>query len=187
MQGFIIERVSNVFYYYHFKRRYELKFAQFDKEKTKEECENAFKTENELLKKQNEKLIKKNKLLLDRINGVQTNNKGNNKEDNNENPEGEGDDESNKNEEDATEKEIEEVKKHLDEIGVAYRDFGTNTPESCDYPIYGEAVAKAIMNGEADKGILIGRDKGAVHTVHPLDGKLHRAAAVEHTSLRVNM
>ena len=49
----------------------------------------------------------------------------------------------------------EEIKKHLDEIGVAYKDFGTNTPDSCDYPIYAEAVARAVVSGEVEKGILI--------------------------------
>ena len=49
----------------------------------------------------------------------------------------------------------EEIKAHLDEIGVAYKDFGTNSPESCDYPIYAEAVARAVVNGEVEKGILI--------------------------------
>ena len=49
----------------------------------------------------------------------------------------------------------EEIKKHLDEIGIAYRDFGTDSPESCDYPIYAEAVARAVVSGEVEKGILI--------------------------------
>ena len=49
----------------------------------------------------------------------------------------------------------EEIKKHLDEIGVAYQDYGTDTPESCDYPIYAEAVARAVVSGEVEKGILI--------------------------------
>lgn len=49
----------------------------------------------------------------------------------------------------------EEIKKHLDEIGVAYKDYGTDTPESCDYPIYAEAVARAVVSGEVEKGILI--------------------------------
>ena len=49
----------------------------------------------------------------------------------------------------------EEIKKHLDEIGVAYKDYGTDSPESCDYPIYAEAVARAVVSGEVEKGILI--------------------------------
>jgi len=47
------------------------------------------------------------------------------------------------------------VKKFLDEKGLEYKDYGTYTEESCDYPQYGEAVAKAIVAGECDRGILI--------------------------------
>ena len=42
----------------------------------------------------------------------------------------------------------EAVKKHLE-------DFGTYTPASCDYPVYGRAVAKAVASGECDRGIII--------------------------------
>lgn len=48
-----------------------------------------------------------------------------------------------------------EVMQHLDECGIAYKDFGTYTTDSCDYPIYGEAVARAVVSGECEKGILI--------------------------------
>ena len=48
-----------------------------------------------------------------------------------------------------------EVMRHLDELGLAYKDFGTYSDESCDYPIYGEAVARAIAGGECERGILI--------------------------------
>ena len=41
-----------------------------------------------------------------------------------------------------------EVMRHLDELGLAYKDFGTYSEESCDYPIYGEAVARAVADGE---------------------------------------
>lgn len=49
----------------------------------------------------------------------------------------------------------EQVRKHLEEQGVAYRDFGSYTPERCDYPVVAEAVARAVVAGEVDKGILI--------------------------------
>lgn len=42
-----------------------------------------------------------------------------------------------------------EVMRHLDELGLAYKDFGTYSEESCDYPIYGEAVARAVADGSA--------------------------------------
>ena len=47
------------------------------------------------------------------------------------------------------------VKKYLDEKGMEYKDYGTYTEESCDYPAYGEAVARAVVSGECDRGILI--------------------------------
>ncbi len=47
------------------------------------------------------------------------------------------------------------VMKHLDELGLAYRDYGTYSADSCDYPVYGEAVARAVASGEAEKGIVI--------------------------------
>ena len=45
-----------------------------------------------------------------------------------------------------------EVMRHLDELGLAYKDFGTYSEESCDYPIYGEAVARAVAGGECERG-----------------------------------
>ena len=48
-----------------------------------------------------------------------------------------------------------EIMKHLTARGIEFKDYGTYTTDSCDYPIYGEAVAKAVVSGEADKGILI--------------------------------
>ena len=48
-----------------------------------------------------------------------------------------------------------EVMRHLDELGLAYKDFGTYSEKSCDYPIYGEAVARAVAGGECERGILI--------------------------------
>lgn len=47
------------------------------------------------------------------------------------------------------------VKKHLEERGLEYKDYGTYSEESCDYPVYGKKVAEAIVSGECDKGILI--------------------------------
>jgi len=48
-----------------------------------------------------------------------------------------------------------EIMKYLDEQGLSYKDYGTYSDESCDYPIYGEAVARAVAGGECDRGILI--------------------------------
>ena len=49
----------------------------------------------------------------------------------------------------------EEIKKYLDEKGIEYKDFGTNSDERTDYPMYGEAVAKAVQSKECEKGILV--------------------------------
>ena len=48
-----------------------------------------------------------------------------------------------------------EIMKHLEAAGYAYKDYGTYTADSCDYPVYGEAVASAVAGGEAERGILI--------------------------------
>lgn len=47
------------------------------------------------------------------------------------------------------------VTEHLKEKGIEVVDFGTNSPDRTDYPIYGESVAHAVANKECDKGILI--------------------------------
>ena len=49
----------------------------------------------------------------------------------------------------------EAIKKHLEERGLEYKDFGTYSSASCDYPFYGRAVAKAVAAGECQLGILI--------------------------------
>ena len=49
----------------------------------------------------------------------------------------------------------EEIKKYLDEQGLAYTDFGTYDTGSCDYPVYGEKVARAVASGEAERGIVV--------------------------------
>lgn len=48
-----------------------------------------------------------------------------------------------------------EIVEYLKEQGHEVVDYGTNTTESCDYPVYGEMVGKAVANGEVEKGILI--------------------------------
>jgi len=48
-----------------------------------------------------------------------------------------------------------EIMAHLKERGLAYWDFGTYTSDSCDYPVYGKAVAQAVASGEYEFGILI--------------------------------
>ena len=49
----------------------------------------------------------------------------------------------------------EEIKKHLKEKGYEFKDFGTDSTASCDYPVYAEKVCRAVQSGECEKGILI--------------------------------
>lgn len=48
----------------------------------------------------------------------------------------------------------EEIKKYLDERHIAYKDFGTYSAASVDYPDIAYPVAKAVAEGECEKGIL---------------------------------
>ena len=48
-----------------------------------------------------------------------------------------------------------EVIRHLEERGIAYKDYGCYSEESCDYPIYGKKVAEAVAGGECEFGIII--------------------------------
>ncbi len=49
----------------------------------------------------------------------------------------------------------EEIKKLLDERGLGYKDFGTNTTDSVDYPEFGAAAGRAVASGECELGIII--------------------------------
>ncbi len=48
-----------------------------------------------------------------------------------------------------------EVMKYLEREGIEYKDFGCMDTSSCDYPEFGIAAAKAVANGECNKGIVI--------------------------------
>ena len=47
------------------------------------------------------------------------------------------------------------VKKHLEERGLEVADLGTHSDASVDYPVYGKACGEAVVNGEADCGIVV--------------------------------
>lgn len=47
------------------------------------------------------------------------------------------------------------VIKHLEERGIEYKDYGTYSEASVDYPVYAGKVAEAIQSGECEQGILI--------------------------------
>ncbi len=48
------------------------------------------------------------------------------------------------------------VKAYLDSRQIDYEDFGTHNNTICDFPLYAEKVAKAILNGDFTDGILLG-------------------------------
>ena len=47
------------------------------------------------------------------------------------------------------------IKKHLEERGFEVKDFGCFDKNSCDYPDFGKAAAKAVASGECDRGIVV--------------------------------
>lgn len=47
------------------------------------------------------------------------------------------------------------VIRHLEEQGIVSEDMGCYSKESCDYPVFGQAVATAVAEGKAEKGIVI--------------------------------
>ena len=47
------------------------------------------------------------------------------------------------------------IMKHLEQRGLAYKDFGCYTKDSCDYPDFGAAAARAVAEGKCDRGIVI--------------------------------
>lgn len=49
----------------------------------------------------------------------------------------------------------ETVKQWLTEWGYSYKDFGTNSTDSCNYPEFGHALANAVESGELETGIAI--------------------------------
>lgn len=48
----------------------------------------------------------------------------------------------------------EDIKRYLEKRGVSYRDFGTYTEDSCDYPVVAKEVAEAVACGEYSRGLL---------------------------------
>ena len=49
----------------------------------------------------------------------------------------------------------EHIKAYLTSKGITCLDVGCNSPESCDYPIFGKAVGEAVASGQCEKGIVI--------------------------------
>lgn len=49
----------------------------------------------------------------------------------------------------------EKIKEFISQKGIRIEDFGTDGPESVDYPDYGIKVASLVSSGEFERGILI--------------------------------
>ena len=48
------------------------------------------------------------------------------------------------------------LKAHLVELGHEVQDFGTDSTEAVDYPLFIRPVAEAVGRGEAERGIVLG-------------------------------
>lgn len=48
-----------------------------------------------------------------------------------------------------------EILEHLKSKGIEYKDFGTYSDESCDYPEFALQVAEAVVEKEFELGILV--------------------------------
>ena len=49
----------------------------------------------------------------------------------------------------------EHIKAYLAAKGITCEDFGTDSTESCDYPIFAKAAAEAVASGHCERGIVI--------------------------------
>ena len=59
------------------------------------------------------------------------------------------------------------IMKHLEQRGLAYKDFGCYTKDSCDYPDFAHKMGQAIDNGEIERGIaLCGTGNGISMTLN---------------------
>ncbi|MBP3919010.1 MAG: ribose 5-phosphate isomerase B [Clostridia bacterium] len=48
-----------------------------------------------------------------------------------------------------------EILAYLEKEGIAYTDFGCDSTESVNYPVYASKVCKSIQSGECTRGILV--------------------------------
>jgi ribose 5-phosphate isomerase B len=50
----------------------------------------------------------------------------------------------------------EKIKEYLTKLGHEVRDFGTNSPQPCDYPLFIRPTAEAVASGVVERGIVLG-------------------------------
>ncbi len=86
------------------------------------------------------------------------------------------------------------VARHLAELGLTVFDLGTHSDESVDYPDFAAAVSRAVVDGRADRGIVIcGSGAGACVAANKIKGIRAAVAhdtytahqAVEHDDVNV--
>jgi len=59
----------------------------------------------------------------------------------------------------------------LEQLGHSVLDLGTHSPAAVDYPDYAEALGKAVLEGKAERGILVcGSGVGATVAVNKMPG-----------------
>ena len=68
-----------------------------------------------------------------------------------------------------------ELKNHLasrlSDLGFTVFDLGTHGPESVDYPDFAAAVGRAVVDGRADRGIIVcGSGAGACVAANKING-----------------
>ena len=74
---------------------------------------------------------------------------------------------------------------HLTDKGHELTDLGTYTEQSCDYPVYGEKVARAVQRGECERGVLIcGTGLGMSYAANKVRG-IRAACVSEPVSARL--
>ena len=60
---------------------------------------------------------------------------------------------------------------YLEQAGIAYKDFGTYSEESCDYPDFAHTCAEAVESGECYPGIgICGTGEGVCMTLNKHQG-----------------
>lgn len=63
------------------------------------------------------------------------------------------------------------VEGYLEARGVAYKDFGTDSAESCDYPDFAHPAARAVESGDCSMGIaMCGTGNGIAMTLNKHQG-----------------
>ena len=80
----------------------------------------------------------------------------------------------------------ESLKQSLDRRGLAYRDLGTNSGDSVDYPDFAHRLADAVARGEAERGLLVcGSGQGMAMAANRHHG-VRAALALDEESARLS-